>query len=234
MWRYPRCSTEYPARTTCKCGDDGRINDFLTSCLTVSGILVLSLSLLWLLTNLDSPWAVAVLLVLAVAVSLLVCSYGRGARRDSAKREEPVKAEPETSTEKPEDPEELRRREQEAYYEVRRKEGEAKQRKREEREERNKQRVKKVADNLLDTFADLVTRFLQVAERVVGKLDAYGDENWKSLPKEIHRCIEKIAERAGGTVSEFSSGPPRGLSIVVPQLTNRESSEHGEGTEEMR
>jgi hypothetical protein len=42
---------------------------------------------------------------------------------------------------------------------------------------------------------DLIERFCQVAERKVSKLDDYGAENWKVLPKELDVIIEKLQER---------------------------------------
>jgi HJR/Mrr/RecB family endonuclease len=64
-----------------------------------------------------------------------------------------------------------------------------------------------IAQELVAEHADLVDRFLSIAERTVSRLDEYGDENWKTLDREIFRCIEKITEKEDGSVT--TTGSPR-------------------------
>jgi hypothetical protein len=61
---------------------------------------------------------------------------------------------------------------------------------------------------LLTKHRDLVGKFFEIAERKVGVLDDYGDENWDALPQEIHKCLTKIAQREQSIdVSKFSPKP---------------------------
>jgi hypothetical protein len=59
---------------------------------------------------------------------------------------------------------------------------------------------------LLDRQADTIHQFLRLAERKVGTLDDYGDENWSALPSEIQRCVQKVSEREKATLVETPSG----------------------------
>jgi len=80
---------------------------------------------------------------------------------------------------------------------------------RQQEEEKRQERAKRLreieARDLIGRHADLIDKFLAIAERKVSTLDEYGDENWKSLDREIFRCIEKIAEAEGGSVATWSS-----------------------------
>jgi HJR/Mrr/RecB family endonuclease len=49
-------------------------------------------------------------------------------------------------------------------------------------------------EKFLQEDKNLVDKFLEIAERKVSRLDEYGHENWKVLPKEIMVCIEKLRE----------------------------------------
>ena len=46
-------------------------------------------------------------------------------------------------------------------------------------------------------YDELITRFLEIAERKISTLDEYGDENWAALAGEIDTCIRKIAIQEG-------------------------------------
>jgi hypothetical protein len=50
---------------------------------------------------------------------------------------------------------------------------------------------------LLAKHRGLVDKFLEIAERRVGVVDDYGDENWDALEKEVDRCVLKIAKIEG-------------------------------------
>jgi hypothetical protein len=58
-----------------------------------------------------------------------------------------------------------------------------------------------IAAEFLGRNAALIDQFLQIAERKVAVLDDYGDERWGALDAEILRCIEKIANAEGASVS---------------------------------
>lgn len=70
------------------------------------------------------------------------------------------------------------------------------------------------AEKLLEKYSDLVAKFMSIAERKVGVVDEYGEENWEALPDEINRLACKIAEREGlpvknGTITlKTSYGDP--------------------------
>jgi len=76
-------------------------------------------------------------------------------------------------------------------------------------EERTKamqaQEARRIAAEFLGRNAALIDQFLQIAERKVAVLDDYGDESWGALDAEILRCIEKIANAEGASVSCPSS-----------------------------
>jgi restriction endonuclease len=63
----------------------------------------------------------------------------------------------------------------------------------------------RIATELLGRNAPLIDQFFQVAERKVAVLDDYGDESWGTLDAEILRCIEKIANAEGASVSCLNS-----------------------------
>jgi hypothetical protein len=63
-----------------------------------------------------------------------------------------------------------------------------------------------IAQKLIAKHADLVERFLRIADRTVSRPDEYGDENWKGLDREIFRCIGKIVEKEEGRV-ETTAAP---------------------------
>jgi len=62
-------------------------------------------------------------------------------------------------------------------------------------DERKRAEIEAPHRRLLTKHRDLVGKFLEIAERKVGVLDDYGDENWDALPQEIHKCLTKIAQR---------------------------------------
>lgn len=50
---------------------------------------------------------------------------------------------------------------------------------------------------LMREHCDLISKFLDIAERKVSVLDEYGDERMDLLPNEVDNCIAKIAGRRG-------------------------------------
>ncbi len=61
------------------------------------------------------------------------------------------------------------------------------------REENKREPEHEEYEQWLSRHQGLVKKFLEVADRKVSTLDDYGDENWDALPKEIQRCLLKIA-----------------------------------------
>ena len=57
--------------------------------------------------------------------------------------------------------------------------------------------TKQLDDALLAKHRGLTDKFLEIAERKVGVVDDYGDENWDALEKEVDRCVLKIAKIEG-------------------------------------
>ncbi len=57
--------------------------------------------------------------------------------------------------------------------------------------------TKELDDALLAKHRGLIDKFLEIAERKVGVVDDYGDENWDALVKEVDRCVLKIAKIEG-------------------------------------
>ena len=57
--------------------------------------------------------------------------------------------------------------------------------------------TKQLDDALLAKHRGLTDKFLEIAERKVGVVDDYGDENWEALEKEVDRCVLKIAKIEG-------------------------------------
>jgi len=51
------------------------------------------------------------------------------------------------------------------------------------------------ADRIWGDHQDLISKFLEIAERRVSVLDEYGDESWDALPKQILECLLKIGDR---------------------------------------
>lgn len=54
-------------------------------------------------------------------------------------------------------------------------------------------------ERLWTDYQDIIAKFFEIAERKVSILDDYGDESWRSLPKEILECLCKIGDREGVT-----------------------------------
>ena len=52
---------------------------------------------------------------------------------------------------------------------------------------------------------DIIRKFLDIAERKVSIRDEYGDENWDVLPREIEKCLIKIARRQGMSLDEIQT-----------------------------
>ncbi len=63
-----------------------------------------------------------------------------------------------------------------------------------------------LGNQLLEKYADLINKFLDIAERKVSVLDDYGDEHMHLLPIEIDACIAKIAGREGMDESFIKRG----------------------------
>jgi hypothetical protein len=57
--------------------------------------------------------------------------------------------------------------------------------------------------SLWNSHKNLIDKFVEVAEGKVSKVDDYGDEKWAALPREIERCLVKIAQRQGITEADF-------------------------------
>jgi hypothetical protein len=66
-----------------------------------------------------------------------------------------------------------------------------------EQKSREDERTKSLTEALAERNADLIQKFLDIAERKVSTLDDYGDEHWDALPREIVLCLRKIGEREG-------------------------------------
>jgi hypothetical protein len=68
-----------------------------------------------------------------------------------------------------------------------------------EQQLQEEQRAREVAEGerLLTRCNDLISKFLEIAERKVSVLDDYGDEQLHLLPREVDSCVLKIAEREG-------------------------------------
>jgi hypothetical protein len=84
--------------------------------------------------------------------------------------------------------------------------------KRRETEMIGEQRAKKLseetegAERLIMKYSDIVTIFLDIAERKVSVLDEYGDERMHLLDKEVDDCFAKIAGREGQNEMEVRKG----------------------------
>jgi hypothetical protein len=59
--------------------------------------------------------------------------------------------------------------------------------------ERHSKEIKNEAQELYNRNKDLITKFLQIAERKVSIIDDYGEENWDALQVEIDICLKKIS-----------------------------------------
>jgi len=57
------------------------------------------------------------------------------------------------------------------------------------------ERVDSLSHEILRRNRDLVEKFLEIAERRVSVLDAYGDEKWDTLPGEILLFMKKLSQR---------------------------------------
>lgn len=93
-----------------------------------------------------------------------------------------------------------------ANAEVQRKETEAEA---QAQELKAAQRIETSRKKLFEGNKDLIRKFLEIAERKVGVIDEYGDENWEILPDEINTCLGKIAKREGvnsASVKTFQKG----------------------------
>jgi HJR/Mrr/RecB family endonuclease len=75
-------------------------------------------------------------------------------------------------------------------------------------EQRAKQVVEETenAERLIAEYSDIVTIFLDIAERKVSVLDEYGDERMHLLDKEVNDCFIKIAGREGHSEIEVRKG----------------------------
>jgi Restriction endonuclease len=82
-------------------------------------------------------------------------------------------------------------------------------RKKRAEDERKRAEVEAPCRRLLAKHGDLVGKFLEIAERKIGVLDDYGDENWDALPLEIHKCLTKIAQREPSIDVSKSSPKPQ-------------------------
>ena len=70
------------------------------------------------------------------------------------------------------------------------------------REEKVRQQTLAHRRKYFDDNWDLVTKFLEIAERKVSMLDEYGEESWDALPQEIVTVTLKIAKRMKLPVGE--------------------------------
>jgi hypothetical protein len=69
---------------------------------------------------------------------------------------------------------------------------------RQQRAKEEQQRQIAVAgQQILDRHGDVVSKFLEIAERKVSVLDDYGDERMHLLRKEVEECFGKLATREG-------------------------------------
>jgi HJR/Mrr/RecB family endonuclease len=67
-------------------------------------------------------------------------------------------------------------------------------------DERDDERLDALAEQILRRNQVLIDKFLEIAERKISVPDAYGDENWDALPREILFCVKKLAQREGRTI----------------------------------
>jgi hypothetical protein len=72
---------------------------------------------------------------------------------------------------------------------------EAAQKKRGREEAQHRTTIAEQGQQLINKHADLVLKFLEIAERKVSQLDEYGDEQRSRLYAELETCLTKIAER---------------------------------------
>jgi Restriction endonuclease len=62
-------------------------------------------------------------------------------------------------------------------------------------QEQERQQTAAQRKKFFDDNWDLISKFLEIAERKVSILDEYGEENWDALPQEIATVLFKIAKR---------------------------------------
>ncbi|MGA2981882.1 MAG: restriction endonuclease [Terriglobales bacterium] len=81
--------------------------------------------------------------------------------------------------------------------------------------------TKELDDALLAKHRGLIDKFLEIAERKVGVVDDYGDENWDALEKEVDRCVLKIAKIEGDERFRDANGEWTFEMYELPQLDSK-------------
>lgn len=82
-----------------------------------------------------------------------------------------------------------------------------------ERLKKERNRIHELSEDLYKRNTNLITNFLQIAERKVSVIDDYGDENGDALHGEIEICLKKISHQENEQIDwqhykKFNSGLP--------------------------
>lgn len=87
--------------------------------------------------------------------------------------------------------------------------------------------TKELDTALLAKHCGLIDKFLEIAERKVGVVDDYGDENWDALEKEVDRCVLKIAKIEGDERVRDVNGEWMFHDYVLPQVDSKRGIHYG-------
>ena len=70
-------------------------------------------------------------------------------------------------------------------------------------EEKQKKELDDKYNKLKSEYENIISQFIEITYRKVSTIDDYGDENWNTLPKEIYRVIQKIAQKEGYNEEDY-------------------------------